>query len=152
MKDQIERVLWALAVSYLGKPYKWGGDDPIEGVDCSGLVQEFLERIGAKDYPGDYTGQQMFTHYRSRSEPQRQLGSIIFYGKSVDQITHVGMFLTENYIIHAGGGGSKTKTLKDAADQNAFVKIRPFDYRKDIVAILRPNSIPARGNTCKRYP
>jgi hypothetical protein len=52
------------------------------------------------------------------------------------------MFLTEKHIINAGGGGSKTLTIKDAAAQNAFVKIRPFDYRKDIVAILRPNSLP----------
>ena len=41
------------AYSFLGTPYRWGGDDPLTGIDCSGLALEVLKAAGI--YRGSFT-------------------------------------------------------------------------------------------------
>ncbi len=125
------------AKKFIGQPYIWGGDDPIIGFDCSGLVQEILASVGM-DPPGDQTAQGLYDHFKNNSDGIMGIGALCFYGKSVSEITHVA-FMIENYcIVEAGGGGSKTTSAEAAADMNAFVRIRPYNRRKDLVAVLNP--------------
>lgn len=131
-------MLKATALSFLGKPYVWGGDDPINGFDCSGLVQEILASVGM-DPKGDQTAQGIYDIFNPIGTPlERGLGALAFYGKSIKEITHIAMLLDEEHIIEAGGGGSKTLTAQDAIRQNAFVRIRRVDNRSDLVAIVMP--------------
>lgn len=134
----IQEVLQAYMIRLVGTPYRWGGDDPILGFDCSGLAQELLASVGM-DPPGDQSAQNLFDHFKN-SNTGRILacGALVFYGKSEKEITHVGMLLDSVHIVEAGGGGSGTTTLEAAAKQNAFVRIRRFDHRKDVVAIFMP--------------
>jgi cell wall-associated NlpC family hydrolase len=129
-------------LQFLNLPYKWGGDDPIKGYDCSGLVQDLYAMIGL-DPKGDQTAQALYHYFNSRCiEGPRQLGTLTFYGKSTLAITHVGMMLDEMHMIEAGGGGSQTNSLDAAAEANAFVRIRPFNHRKDLVAVITPQGLP----------
>ena len=48
------------------------------------------------------------------------------------------MLINEFQIIEAGGGGSETKTEEDAKKHNAYVRIRPLDYRGDNYKIIDP--------------
>lgn len=34
------------ALSWIGTPYKYGGNDPLRGIDCSGLTQQAFARAG----------------------------------------------------------------------------------------------------------
>lgn len=114
----------------------------MEGYDCSGLVQDLLAMIGM-DPKGDQTAQALFDYFKTRSdEGPRDLGTLVFYGPSPLKITHVGMMLDDQTMIEAGGGGSKTTTLQEAIRSNAFVRLRPFNYRPDIVGILNPKGLP----------
>jgi len=128
-------------MSFVGLPYRWGGDDPILGYDCSGLVQEFLASVDM-DPPGDQNAQQLFQYFVGFDNhiEGRVLGcgALCFYGKSVKEITHVAMMIDDTSIVEAGGGGSKTTSLEAAAQQNAYVRMRRFDRRKDLVAVLMP--------------
>lgn len=135
------KLLTQYALSFAGLPYRWGGDDPIDGFDCSGLVQEILASVGA-DPPGDQTAQTLFEHFRRQGRiATAQAGALVFYGKNRDLVTHVAFCLDRYRVIEAGGGGAKTKTRMDAALQNAFVRVRPFDHRPDIVAIWMPEYV-----------
>ena len=125
------------AMCFVGTPYKWGGSNPVEGVDCSGLLQEVLASIGM-DPSGDQTAQGLFNYFSQGCLHIKGAGAIVFYGASMSQITHVALMINEFQIIEAGGGGSKTLTREDAGKQNAFVRIRPFGHRKDFVAALMP--------------
>lgn len=126
------------ALRFVGTPYRWGGDDPINGLDCSGFIQELLASVG-QDPQGDQTAQGLFNHFDKIGEWNKYVcGALAFYGKSVTEINHVAMMLDQYRIIEAGGGGSKTLTLKDASDQNAFIRIRLLKNRKDLVAVIRP--------------
>lgn len=134
------KLLYDYAMALLKIPYKWGGSNPLSGFDCSGLVQELLSAVGM-DLPGDQNAQAYYNHFSKTENGTFHVigpGALYFYGKSVTEITHITMGVEDRYCIGANGGGSKTVDLKTADQQNAFSKIRPFDYRDDLVAIIMP--------------
>ena len=126
------------AYSFLGQRYRWGGDDTIDGFDCSGLVQEILSSVGM-DPPGDQTAHGLYKHFLKTGERRILMrGSLCFFGRP-SRITHVGFAVDNWRQIEAGGGGSATRTAKDAANQNAFVRVRPVLARSDLVEAILPN-------------
>lgn len=130
------------ALKFVGQPYIWAGNNPIEGFDCSGFVQELLASCGM-DPPGDQTAQSLFDHFQKNGAWNvYACGSLAFYGLSVTKITHVAMLLDGYRIIEAGGGGSLVKTKELAALHNAYIRIRTIKHRNDLVAILRPRYTP----------
>jgi len=133
-------ILQAYALSFLGVPYKWGGNNAVEGVDCSGLVMELLKSSAEKLPENDMNAQGLFNHYQAGNGEwnSHKIGALVFYGESVSKITHVAMLLDQYRVIEAGGGGHLVMTEADAAAKGAVVRIRPIGYRKDLVAIIRP--------------
>jgi cell wall-associated NlpC family hydrolase len=134
--------MYDYARSFLGKNYLWGGDNPIEGLDCSGYVCELLRAFG---FIGkhDFTAQSLYNIFSSPDKgfaTSPALGCLAFYGKSNKAITHVAMCLDRDFIIESGGGGSSTTSLHKAAKQDAFIRIRPRNHRKDLVAVIEPIS------------
>lgn len=128
------------AMQFVGKFYLWGGEGP-SGFDCSGLTQELLRSVGA-DPPGDQTAQTLYDYFKHVGiMDKRECGSLVFYGKDLKSITHVAMMLNDWQVIEAGGGGSKNKTIEDADKNHAMVRIRPFNQRKDMVAIIAPRVV-----------
>jgi len=153
--DEKMQILIDYAMRFNNTPYRWGGDDPIEGYDCSGLVQDILASVG-QDPPGDQTAQGLFNFFSQNGiifGPHKTIsdadaiGAIAFFGKGNASISHVGFIVSNSPLrmIEAGGGGSHTQDKKDAARQNAFVRVRPVGSRKDIIAIIRPHYLMMRG-------
>lgn len=123
----------------INTPYRWGGDDPILGFDCSGFAVEFLKTMGMLPEGADYNAQGLFDYFKDRSDWNRYtLGALVFYGKSLDAITHMGIGVDRYRVVTVSGGGSSTNSVEKAAEQNAFTKMRLYTYRKDLVAVLRP--------------
>lgn len=125
------------ALSHLGLPYRWGGDDPLQGYDCSGLVVELLKSTGILPHKFDTTAQGLYNKYEADRVKVPQFGALAFYG-SKGKITHVSFCLSKTECIEAGGGGSRTKTPEDAAKHNAYIRIRPIKYRNDLVGYALP--------------
>ncbi len=127
------------ALSHIGVPYKWGGSNPLEGFDCSGFVQWLLVSCGV-DPVGDQTAQALYNFFESKGGRDKwALGSLAFYGKSVNQISHVAFCLDQFRCIEAGGGDSTTFTREIAAKQNACVRIRMIKARKDFLCVIKPS-------------
>lgn len=132
------QILKDYAMSFVGKPYLWGGNNPAFGADCSGFAQELLASAGI-DPTGDQSAQGLFDYFSKNGAWNVYLcGSLAFYGKSVSEITHVAMFVDPYRVIEAGGGDSTTTTLQAAEKKGASVRIRLYDARKDTVAVVRP--------------
>ena len=136
-----QQIILNYAYSFLGTPYRWGGDDPLLGVDCSGLVIEVLKAAGVYKGSFDTTAQGLYDDLLRKKaiiahspEPM----DIAFYGKTISDITHVALCVSPTKILEAGGGGHKVVNLQAAAAANAYVRIRPIDHRVDLVAILKP--------------
>jgi cell wall-associated NlpC family hydrolase len=94
--------LVASALRFLGVPYVWGGTTP-KGFDCSGLVQRAFRLNGIK-LPRDSDQQAAFGREKSAGSPgELQTADLLFFGKSVKQITHVAVYTTEGFFVHARG-------------------------------------------------
>lgn len=96
--------LLAEAESWLGTPYKYGGNDR-EGVDCSGLVlQVYLRALGIS-LPRVSAEQKEFCVPTSKGSLHP--GDLLFFatGRKKDSVSHVGIFIGENRMIHASSRG-----------------------------------------------
>lgn len=127
-----------LAWQMWGQPYRWGGDDPVAGFDCSGMVVEILKSTGQLPRDGDWTAQSLFDLFKYQIVVVARSGCLVFWGQDLKSITHIEMMIDDFRTIGASGGGSRTLTEQDAIRQNAYIKIRPLEGRKNPVSIVDP--------------
>lgn len=127
-----------IAVDLLGLPYIWGGNDPVKdgGLDCSGFVGWLLRNVGVIPQTYDDTADGYWHKYMTKSVPKSSRGCLVFYGAG--QATHVMFCLNSKYCIGATNGDHTTTSIAKAQAQAAFVKVRPINYRKDILGYVDP--------------
>lgn len=114
---------------FLNVAYRWGGDDPMAGLDCSGLMVLTLQAVGVLPTPGDWSAEAL----RKRFKPvQAPVPGCLVFRMAADgaKAVHVGMvrFVLDDgtvLVVEAGGGDSQTTSTDAAIQQNAFVKLRP---------------------------
>lgn len=116
-----DRVAW----TYVGTPYLWGGDDPLEGFDCSGLVIEVLKSAGILPRVGDWTAQGLYERFADQATAVPVAGCLAFWRRD-GRMTHVEYCISWSHTIGASGGGSRTTDLAAAVRSGAYVKVRPI--------------------------
>lgn len=126
------------AWTFLGLPYHWGGDDPIRGFDCSGLVIEILQGVGLLPASYDTTANGLYIRFGSKAVAKGYAGCLVFWFNAQNIATHVELMIDEFLTLGASGGGSATTSTQAAIDQNAVVKIRPLNYRGMNYKIVDP--------------
>lgn len=118
---------------FIGSRYQWTGEGPYSmGFDCSGLVLEGLRSIGFWGRE-DATAQTIYNKLSKASltklTPKPDTGDLLFFGKSLFEVTHIGVAINNYQYIEAGGGDSKST-------DKGMVRIRRIDYRKDFLTHL----------------
>lgn len=136
-----------LSMQHIGIPYLWGGKDPRKGLDCSGMAEICLRILGI-DPKGVQNSQMLYDYFilhgRSMNRvdgDQIDLGDLMFFGKSGNHISHVGVYIGLNMYLESAGGDHTTTSMSEAVRRQAFVKLSPVDHRKDLVSIIRPDGI-----------
>lgn len=89
-----------IAQLYLNSPYLWGGKTPF-GIDCSGFTQMVYKLNGIplfRDASQQVTQGEVLS-FIEESEP----GDLAFFDNEEGNITHVGIIMEDNQIIHAHG-------------------------------------------------
>lgn len=128
LSQQRKQFVW-YSLQWLFKPYLWGGDDPLSGTDCSGLVVDCFKSIGRYFKKEDYTANGLFLKYAhfEIDAPAYRDGCLIFFLDKNNKATHVAILINNWQIIHATHGGSTTITFEEAVRRDAYVKVRGLD-------------------------
>lgn len=122
-----QSVLMDHAKSFLGTPYKWGGDSK-QGMDCSGLIYQSFKAI---HFELPRTTEGLIQEGRKISVPKLKPGDLVFFKtlKSKAKATHVGI-VTQNdkeqtLFIHSGTStGVTISKLQDQYWKKHFVFAR----------------------------
>ena len=93
------------AEKYIGYPYVYGAANPNTGFDCSGFVCWVYTQSGV--YPTKRLGANgLYSLCTDIPEEQALPGDLVFFtgtmGRSVKGITHVGIYVGNDMMIHAG--------------------------------------------------
>ena len=93
------------AEKYIGYPYVYGGSSPKTGFDCSGFVCWVFRQSGVYD-TGRKGANGLFSLCTDIPAEKVRPGDLVFFektmGSNVKGITHVGIYVGNSMMIHAG--------------------------------------------------
>lgn len=101
-----------IAARMVGKRYRYGGNRPNKGFDCSGLVQYSYSRAGL-NVPRSTKKQRR--HSRTVSLRNIKKGDLIFFNQLGKGSSHVGIYLGNNRFVHAPSSGKRVRIDKISA-------------------------------------
>lgn len=88
------------ALKFINSPYLWGGRSCL-GIDCSGFSQLVfkINGIAIQRDASQQTNQGNHVGFIDEAKS----GDLLFFGLPDENITHVGIYLGEGFVIHASG-------------------------------------------------
>jgi hypothetical protein len=103
-----------LLEEYVGKTwYVFSGSTP-RGWDCSGLVKWFYAGLGVELYHGASSQK---NSGKKVDNPLR--GDLVSFGHNADSAGHIGIYVSEDVMIHVGRPGQKT-SYRSISEFGAF--------------------------------
>ncbi len=95
------------AIGLVGTPYRYGGNTPESGFDCSGLVAYVYREMLDLKLPR--TSRDLAAVQGPKIEPTRLApGDLVFFG-SRGSVSHVGIYVGEGRFVHAPSTGGTVR-------------------------------------------
>lgn len=136
------------ALGMIGVNYRYGGNTPESGLDCSGLVRYVFREVTGVTLPR--TTREMSGLGTRIGLDELTPGDLVFFDTRQFQFSHVGIYLGDNRFIHAPsrGGEVEIARLSESYWQRRFNGARRLI---GVMPSLVPNLIaPARADAPTR--
>ncbi len=101
-----------LALSLVGTPYRYGGNTPQAGFDCSGLIGYVFRQAAALSLPRTTRELQAMRGREVRRDALAS-GDLVFFGAR-GRVNHAGIYVGEGRFVHAPSSGGTVRL--DALD------------------------------------
>ncbi len=113
------------AERFIGIPYRWGGNNVAEGLDCSGFVRAVYNLCGVSI---PRTSREQFKVGEKVGRGDLKEGDLVFFGDSATEISHVGIYAGGMRFVHAPkrGDNIKKSTLSDSYYQKRYQGARRY--------------------------
>jgi cell wall-associated NlpC family hydrolase len=96
------------ALGVVGTPYRWGGESPSTGFDCSGLVRWAYGRVGI-DLP--HNSYALYSEGRRVRESKMEPGDVLFF----EGLGHVGLYIGNGRMVHSPETGRNVEVVRLSA-------------------------------------
>lgn len=109
-----------VALQEVGTAYRWGGESPATGFDCSGLVRWAYRQVGI-----DLPHSSFALHGVGRAVPETRLapGDVLFF----EGLGHVGIYVGRGRMVHAPQTGRNVEVVR--LDRSSY-GLRILDARR----------------------
>lgn len=97
------------ALGLIGVDYKFGGNTPDTGLDCSGFVRYVFQQATGISLPRSARDQARIGKAVEKS--QLEPGDLVFFNTRRFQFSHVGVYLGDNRFIHAPNRGGAVEVV-----------------------------------------
>jgi len=128
--------LASTALDLIGIRYKWGGNTPETGLDCSGLVRYVFQQVTGVTLPR--TAKDMSRLGTEVAVTDLQPGDLVFFNTRRFAFSHVGIYLGDDRFIHAPRSGAEVEI---AELDNSYWR-QHFNGARRLVGVL-PGMIPS---------
>ena len=95
------------ALSLLGVNYRFGGNSPASGLDCSGLVRLVYSEVTGLILPR--RSDEMSRVGGSIDKSELQPGDLVFFNTLRMPFSHVGIFIGNGQFVHSPSSGSTVR-------------------------------------------
>ncbi len=116
------------AVSLIGTPYRWGGNTPQSGFDCSGLVGYVVQVTRKKRLPRTTIDLGQYGVSLNLQTPAP--GDLVFFNTLGDTHSHVGIYVGQGRFVHAPSTGG---TVRIDDIKNPYWAARYTEARRVVV-------------------
>lgn len=113
-QNKVQEVL-INAFSLTGIQYKYGGNSPSTGFDCSGFVRYVFHNAANLTLPP--TARAIAQIGKSVKKDELQPGDLVFFNTLKKAFSHVGIYIGDNKFIHAPSTG---KTVRVESMQDGY--------------------------------
>lgn len=98
LKPGCNRKLIESVTSWLNTPYKYGGNTQ-QGTDCSGFVQQVIFEVYGVSLAR--SAADIYAQCKKINRADLKEGDLVFFKINTPKVDHVGIYLTDEYFIHA---------------------------------------------------
>lgn len=98
------------AMSLIGVNYRWGGNTPETGLDCSGFIRYVFDHSADINLPR--TSRDISQIGQKVEKDELKPGDLVFFNTLRRQFSHVGIYLGDNRFIHAPSKGKHISVAK----------------------------------------
>jgi cell wall-associated NlpC family hydrolase len=97
------------AIGLVGTPYRWGGNTPDSGFDCSGLIGYVYRDAAGISLPRT-TRDMIVMRAPTVAVNALQSGDLVFFATSGgSQVSHAGIYVGEGRFVHAPSAGGTVR-------------------------------------------
>ncbi|WP_248919043.1 C40 family peptidase [Pseudomonas entomophila] len=97
------------AIGLVGTPYRWGGNTPDSGFDCSGLIGYVYRDAAGVSLPRS-TREMIVMRAPNVDINALQSGDLVFFATSGgSQVSHAGIYVGEGRFVHAPSTGGTVR-------------------------------------------
>ncbi|MDT4829614.1 Murein DD-endopeptidase MepH [compost metagenome] len=114
------------ALGLVGTPYRWGGNTPDSGFDCSGLIGYVYRDVAGISLPRT-TGELIAMRTPSIGANALQSGDLVFFATNGGgQVSHAGIYVGEGRFVHAPrtGGTVRLDSLSNSYWQRSYLSAK----------------------------
>ena len=108
----------AKAMLLVNTPYRYGGNTPEGGFDCSGLVQYVYARVAAGTARLPRTTAQWAAATAPVSDAGLQRGDLVFFNTTGTPFSHMGIYVGNDQFVHAPSSGGTVR--RDSLNNRYF--------------------------------
>lgn len=133
------------ALGLLGVNYRFGGETPERGVDCSGLIRYVFQEVTGTTLPR--TSRELSRIGQKVAPADLKPGDLVFFNTRRFAFSHVGLYLGNDRFIHAPATGREVEIA--TLSQHYWQK--HFNGARRLVGVL-PSLVPHVIATAQAAP